>query len=817
MSSSSTSSTFGGIHVAIKPLQAAYFAGEPLSVQITFTNTRSAVGPPSTTRPSTQTTFIPTHKRASHSVSSAPISRPPTSPGTPKTGSPVTSTFPSSSATRKSKLERKGIIGTKTKRRTPSIDGVSFQREQEEKPARSPARTLVDRNGSIHASHPHARKNSVVGLQSPTPTTLPNYSVSLDSISEAATPNVPPTPQIPSPAPPPIPSFQTRAVPGPQSRRSSVPPIILTSRSTSSTYAPPGTELLLYAYAQLSGTFTLESTNPSSDNLRRKLKRGRPVGGGSMDIAAKRPTHRRAGSSSFRNSLLGGMWGSQVPTPTEDVMFQDENTELPTFDVPPTPLAVDLSLAAGESRSFTYTISLPDSIPPTFRGRLVKFDYHLIVGASRAQSHLDPAGIGSPGGLSSVMRVPLRIYGNVATNRPSRPYDLLWPLEKAKSVPEKPRVNELPSLSLHRKSVVAGLSVNSKPSGIDDLVHYAASLLHAGVGANGLDRDLSVEHVDSGMSGGLHGCREAVEILTRVSKKVSYDVMKDEIPVATLTFAKGAYRLGETLLGVLEVNEPTVMGGKVLKFSAMLEAHETLPPSLRSPIPGSNRALRRVHAEHHTDLLNCTTRLSFGLDIPSDAAPAFRILDSSADDDGTGGLEWKVRICLLVAMPDSKAKETGRRTRQREIRMLDRDGKEGLWGSSYTACTEITPLERISKDAQSNGVEAQGWISYLTSPFLGSGSQETRYHDGDVDTSSSPPQSPRPSSTSEEEEDAASSRSWVRQKWKGKGKEGELESDGLGSPKDWRRMKTEMVECEVGLQVWPGNTAFRATEVTFEV
>lgn len=107
----------------------------------------------------------------------------------------------------------------------------------------------------------------------------------------------------------------------------------------------------------------------------------------------------------------------------------------------------------------------------------------------------------------------------IIANRPSRPYDLLWPLEKAKSVPEKPRVNELPSLSLHRKSVVAGLSVNSKPSGIDDLIHYAASLLHAGVGANGLDRDLSVEHVDSGMSGGLHGCREAVEILTRVSKK----------------------------------------------------------------------------------------------------------------------------------------------------------------------------------------------------------------------------------------------------------------------------------------------------------
>jgi hypothetical protein len=35
----------------------------------------------------------------------------------------------------------------------------------------------------------------------------------------------------------------------------------------------------------------------------------------------------------------------------------------------------------------------------------------------------------------------------------------------------------------------------------------------------------------------------------------SYDINKDGINVAVLTFAKSAYRLGETVLGVVELNE----------------------------------------------------------------------------------------------------------------------------------------------------------------------------------------------------------------------------------------------------------------------
>jgi len=59
-----------------------------------------------------------------------------------------------------------------------------------------------------------------------------------------------------------------------------------------------------------------------------------------------------------------------------------------------------------------------------------------------------------------------------------------------------------------------------------------------------------------GSGGGLTGCREAIEVLTRVPKKVSYDVNKDGVKVAVLTFMKSAWRLVRLFcLGVVELND----------------------------------------------------------------------------------------------------------------------------------------------------------------------------------------------------------------------------------------------------------------------
>lgn len=129
-------------------------------------------------------------------------------------------------------------------------------------------------------------------------------------------------------------------------------------------------------------------------------------------------------TSAFSNGL-GGMGDEDI----------DPEMPLPTFEVPQVMLAVDLSLGPGESRSCacfnelnrnrlimlrtdTYSVPLPDNLPPTFKGRSLKFSYQFVVGTCRAGSSPPPLsgkGMGPTGvnSVSRVMKVPVRLYNNV--------------------------------------------------------------------------------------------------------------------------------------------------------------------------------------------------------------------------------------------------------------------------------------------------------------------------------------------------------------------------------------------------------------------
>jgi Rgp1 len=106
---------------------------------------------------------------------------------------------------------------------------------------------------------------------------------------------------------------------------------------------------------------------------------------------------------------------------------------------------------------------------------------------------------------------------------------------------------------------------------ISDLRTYTLLLLEPDAAALSAFPEVraTIDDQELGRSeGGLTGCREAVEVLTRVPKKISYDVNKDGVKVAVLTFMKSAWRLGETVLGVVELND---RGGRarILKASAI--------------------------------------------------------------------------------------------------------------------------------------------------------------------------------------------------------------------------------------------------------
>lgn len=850
------------IKVNVSPTQSAYFAGESFTVAITFTNTRTPSPNNNNNAPASAPGPVPpkSHKRNAHSISSAPLARPPTSPGL----SPRPPDFVRALGIGIGEEGRKGLIGTvDTKGKGKEV--LEASRSALEKAKRS---TSVDITASeeyvqayevdpitprttfpIPQNHPHARKHSVFdGQVNEVPPSIPS--------SRSSTSTLDPIPETPAPL--------THSYPPRKQSHQALghghPPIPIPQSSTTKPL-PPNTTLLLYSYAQLTGTaHILPPTTPAAlSNLRAHLLKKPILGGGSMDIARTRRTHSR--SSSLTGSLFSLLSPSSY-TPTvgrsrapslssqsdastagvglglsvgtaNPVEEGEEEMSLPVFEVQPAMLAVDLALSPGESRTYTYTLPLPSNLPPTFRGRMIRFSYELIVGTCRRGDSGEGTTTSVGVTVSRVMKVPIRVYNWVSVSKPQRPYDLLLPVRK----PESGDVVDLGSAAGDARK---DLSSSSKPSptptpcgSLDDLRAYGERLLETfpAEGSTGVRIKEPAESVpesipsssssSSGFASGskaasdplralerereegegeLTGCREAVEILTRNPKKVSYDVTKDDVKVAVLTFTKSAYRLGETVLGIVEINERGGRG-KVISLSATLETNETLPASLG---PTNTSTTRRIHAEHHASFTGSTLRTTFALDIPSDACPGFGIvlsspsllgnghINGSGSGNGTGagagagkagGLTWKVHLTLLVGVTAPNAR----------VRGLTRDGPPTAWGSAWRAPVGIAPeqqevpvsagsvVKEVSKQPQQQ-TQTQSWTSYLMSSFLGTGERE--YHDGD---------------DIDDDDDVPAQ------------KEGE-EQEG-----DWRDVQVEIVECEVPVVVWPGNTAFSAVDVVFEV
>ena len=68
----------------------------------------------------------------------------------------------------------------------------------------------------------------------------------------------------------------------------------------------------------------------------------------------------------------------------------------------------------------TYSIMLPENLPPTFKGKCLKFSYELLIGTCRAASSPSSAsasvgsGPRSANSISRIMKVPIRVYNHVA-------------------------------------------------------------------------------------------------------------------------------------------------------------------------------------------------------------------------------------------------------------------------------------------------------------------------------------------------------------------------------------------------------------------
>lgn len=148
-------------------------------------------------------------------------------------------------------------------------------------------------------------------------------------------------------------------------------------------------ETLIMGYGQIAGSFILDGSLVNKAPFEEVKRKGIVGGQGGGGVVRAEATKREGGLfaglgwGSIGGSL-GGLLGNNELSSIKATQDIASLRSIPILTTPQSVLFVDLQLAPGESRSFTYRQRLPDSLPPTHKGRAMKITYNLTIGTQRA-------------------------------------------------------------------------------------------------------------------------------------------------------------------------------------------------------------------------------------------------------------------------------------------------------------------------------------------------------------------------------------------------------------------------------------------------
>ncbi|KAI8344340.1 Rgp1-domain-containing protein [Chlamydoabsidia padenii] len=428
---------------------------------------------------------------------------------------------------------------------------------------------------------------------------------------------------------------------------------LLKSPTTPSLMKKP--ENLIWGFAQVVGQFVVDPTLINNNEF----------------APLKQRTMYRPQGTGFGGG--GGLWNGK-----QDSKFDTRST--PVFSTPPSILFVDLDLTPGETKKYSYKIKLPNDLPPSHRGKSIRFNYYLVVGTQRGGS---TSTVARNGGIQQqqgqVVQLRFRVLNHVSEDG-SRPiYDLMNPVVVYKDEAQVELIQESTNKAKRSGSICSIASANSTPLSplgndyphqINSNDHYhhqqhqqqlqqtSSSATPETVKKRQLFMDYVNELLEKSANGGHDDiqeitrresdaydeqqitqnddggdeiimtehdyrktCAQVVTRITHLSRKAMYDLCKNNQRVAKLQLTKVAHRLGEPILGILNFGEATL---STYKVSIFLESQEIVESSISLRQPQYiARVSRKSHSEFHTFCLNNHT-LAFSLPIPTTASPEFQ-------------------------------------------------------------------------------------------------------------------------------------------------------------------------------------------------
>ncbi|KAG0377787.1 hypothetical protein BGX24_005463 [Mortierella sp. AD032] len=338
----------------------------------------------------------------------------------------------------------------------------------------------------------------------------------------------------------------------------------------------------------------------------------------------KTKTMYRPTGSAGGGAIGGGTLGTVSSSDWRD--RANANRLFPVFSTPPSILFVDLNLAPGESCSYTYQIELPSGLPPSHRGKTIRFAYNLVLGVQRGSVHTPAKSV----------QLPFRLYNNISELGTRPVYDMMSPVIWTKDAAtshlvgqgrhvEKPATN--PTLARKQfEDYVEELLQSIQPSSEESSPSNTRELTRRESDAY---KDEDTIHAQT--------CLEKVALLSRSTSSASYDICKNNVPVAKLSLIKTRFKLGETVHGVISFASREI---PTYQISVTLETVEAIEPDFACRSAAQTAKLtKRVHAELHESCID-TMRTSFSLCIPPTATPEFKT--------STLTLKWYLRVEFIT-------------------------------------------------------------------------------------------------------------------------------------------------------------------------
>ncbi|RHZ53330.1 hypothetical protein Glove_443g57 [Diversispora epigaea] len=376
-------------------------------------------------------------------------------------------------------------------------------------------------------------------------------------------------------------------------------------------------ETLLWGFAQIVGQFMVDSSliksiefeplktktmyRPASGNVA-----GGAVGGGTLGIS---------------NSLH--------PSSLQDLQDRADSNSIPVFSTPPSILFCDLHLVPGETKTYTYETRLPTDLPPSHRGKSIRFQYNLIIGTHR-------------GGLnhqSNIVQMPFRVFNYVSEDGSRPVYDLMNPVVIYKD----------DAIITCKEDGPKPQPVKRRDNKRDEFLDYVEKLVQS----NNNEEIVIInkrmeENRDSDMYVFVEKDENSVAntatILSKHMRKANYDICKNNQRVAQLCLLKTSYRLGDIVIGTLN------FGGAIIpsyQVSITLENSEIVEPSIANrPQSQIARLTRKIHGEHHEFCLNAK-RISFSISMPTTCTPDFATTGVK--------LQWCLRLEFITGPKDQNS------------------------------------------------------------------------------------------------------------------------------------------------------------------